>query len=784
MNSAMKLWISLLVLGVPAVAAAAPDLGPPQPFFQTYCVSCHGAEKQKGGVRLDDAAGIDADLWQNVYRQLASQEMPPDDKPRPTADERRGLMHTALARATERPAIATTGFRRLNQREYGNTVRDLLGLRQGTFDPGEYIYKDEVSAGFDTEAASLVISHELLLEYLRSAEKSLRRALFTTERTRPPARIIDVNLAKMTGTSRRYINVAPGHAITRSAGRDKLYDGESTRTMRYPGRYTITVTASGTDRDRYPVRFEPEEGPLIMGIGVMADSAESLALTGVLQQTFKLKDDVEQTFTFDTWIDKGHFPYLSFVNGSDKPITQVRATMRRGLLKDSADSEPYVGPGVRVSRFTIAGPYFDEWPAGSLRAVYAADQIPDLDDAAARAQVLERFATRAFRRPVTTEEMIPYVRFLEARHAASQDWAESLLRTLAAMMSSADFLYLREEGGELAPHALASRLSYFLWSTMPDAELTAHANSGNLTEPAVLRKQVARMLEDPRADQFSRSFADQWLALRTLGSMPPDVKSPDFRIYFRRKLEPAMRTETALYFRHVLRENRSVRDFIDSDYSILNAGLAELYEVPFPGGDEFTRVTFPSSARRGGILGHGSVLTLSANGVETSPVQRGHWVLKHFLGTPPPPPPKEVPALVPDLNGLKTVRELLAKHRSDAACLECHRQMDPLGFALEAYDPIGRLRSSYSKTMPVSTEGDFKGKPFNDVAGLKQIMLTQLRPFARNLVLRIAEYAKGRKLVAADFKTVEDILDRSAADEFRLKDLVTRIATSDLLTRR
>ncbi len=270
-----------------------------------------------------------------------------------------------------------------------------------------------------------------------------------------------------------------------------------------------------------------------------------------------------------------------------------------------------------------------------------------------------------------------------------------------------------------------------------------------------------------------------------------------------------MLEETRRYFGYVLNENRSVRDFIDSDYSFVNRGLANLYGVPFQpvagassgsvgpwtttaagspshstnrGG--FVKVTFPPNAQRGGLLGHGSILTLTANGVETSPVERGVWVLADLLGTPPPPPPKEVPAITPDLNGAETVRDLLEKHRSDAACMECHRRMDPLGFALEAYDPIGRFRTKYSKTQRVSTEGNYLGKNFADVTELKQILSTDIRPFARNLIIRIAEYAKGRTLVAADYATVESIVNETESNDYRLKDVVIAIATSELMTHR
>ena len=244
----------------------------------------------------------------------------------------------------------------------------------------------------------------------------------------------------------------------------------------------------------------------------------------------------------------------------------------------------------------------------------------------------------------------------------------------------------------------------------------------------------------------------------------------------------------------MFQENRSVEDFIDSDYTFLNSKLAGLYQVPFKargnadkgqtnkGQLVFTKL--PRSSRRGGILGHASILTLTSNGVETSPVERGVWVLEHFMGTPPPAPPEEVPALVPDQNGAQSVRQLLEKHRNDTACMKCHRRIDPIGFALESYDPIGRFRAKYSKRQKVSTEGRFNGQKFDNVTGLKQILSKDVRPFARNLIVRIAEYAKGRKLVAADYPTVEAILTATEKKNFRLKDIVYQIATSDLMTRK
>lgn len=782
----MKIIGLLLCFGIPTSASTADDIASHQPFFNKYCVQCHGAKKQKGDVRLDRLTELDAATFEAVYEQLAGELMPPDDQPQPALAERKMIMQQVLKLAKKNAAVAAPGLRRLNKREYGNTVRDLLGLHKGIFDPSEYIYNDEIDDGFDTSAESLVISNELLMEYMEAADKSLRHALFTSEASRPGPRVTDVNIGKMRGVGgSRYINSRKNHIICRCGGKAMVYDGQSSRTMTLPGRYTITVTAAAIDRDAYPVRFAPVKGPVIMGLGVQQDVAASVSVNPQILKTFKLKDEIDQTFTFDVWIDKDHFPYFSFVNGSGKPITQVRSNIRRRRIDRSEMKKPYRGPGIRISRFRIEGPFIDEWPPASIRTTYDTDEIPNLADPAVRQDVVLRFAKRAFRRKVTKAEVTPYLAFLEKQHSTGASWHEATIRTFAAMMSSMDFLYIREKQGELNPYELANRLSYFFWSTMPDRELFELAESGKLKDPMVLGQQVSRMLNDPRSKQFSTSFAKQWLALDKLGTMPPDAKG-EFRVYYSDRLEAAMLEETHRYFCFVLHENRSVRDFLDSDYSFVNKALADLYGIPFEGEGkrEFVRVTFPPGAKRGGLLGHGSILTLSANGVETSPIERGVWVLADLLGTPPPPPPKAVPALTPDLNGAVTVREMLEKHRSDKACMECHRRMDPLGFALEAYDPIGRFRTKYSPKQSVSTHGNYLGKDFADVTELKQILASDIRPFARSLIIRIAEYAKGRKLVAADYSPVEAILAESEKGDYKLNDLVRRIATSNLMTHR
>ena len=764
--------------------AHAQESAKTQGLLKQHCYQCHGADEAEGGVRLDQFATDDFDLFERIYEQLSSEQMPPGDEAQPTGKERKQLADHFLSLAQESSVPETAALRRLNKREYSNTVRDLLGLEEGIFDPAKFIYEDEVE-GFDTEAAALVTSNELLLEYLKAADFSLQQALFSLDPKQPSPEIINVGTRKMTGATGRFETRSRDAYIFR-IGRNKIYDRSANRLIDRPGRYRITVTASAIDKNRYPITIAPGDKAPILAIGVMSGDRLAVSEVDQYEESFTLQYNKEQTFQIERQIDKGFHPYLTFVNGPRNPMVVIRAGLRRKAITKEDVAGRYVGPGIRVTQFKIEGPFYDSWPPKSVRTTLDSDSIPDFDDAKARLFLLGRFAKRAFRRKVSREEMDLWVEYLESRRVASGTWEDAIIETMTAMMASPDFLYLRDDEGELDAWQLANRLSYLCWSTMPDDELFSLAASGELTDPEVLRQQVKRLLGDERSRRFSDSFASQWLALETLGTMPPDKKLfPQYNS----ALESAMRSETLQFFRYVFQENRSIEDFIDSDYTFLNNKLAELYGVPFKAGDKADKgkivlAKLPRNSGRGGILGHASILALTSNGVETSPVERGVWVLEHFMGTPPPPPPEEVPALVPDQNGAQTVRQLLEKHRSDTACMTCHRRIDPLGFALESYDPIGRFRTKYSKRQKVSTEGRFNGQPFDDVGGLKQILARDVRPFARNLIVRIAEYAKGRKLVAADYPTVEAILASTEKNNFRLQDMIYQIATSDLMTRK
>ena len=776
----MKSLLALLPT-LPFVQAEE-SFAPVKPFLTTYCVECHGPNKQKGEVRLDDIHAIDGALWANIYDQIQHSEMPPEDEKQPS-QEKRALIAKLVDQISRDDSFSiSTGYRRLNRSEYSNTVRELLGLKSELYDPAARIFEDEIDHAFDTNAHELVISNELLLEYLDSAERSLRTALYLDSFDPPSTKTTSFNPSKFKGGNQRYTTYKKKSVVFRGPG--TLFSKEASQKITVAGNYRITVSAAGVDRDNYPIKMPPISGPIKVSVGSRLDGRIGEESNSRHIKTFDLKDEEFETIEIEMWLEKGAYPWVRFANGAGKPAATIRSGIRRKKLKPSETPKNYRGPGVEIASFTIEGPLDLEWPPATYKTIFHTDEIPDFDKAKVRADLIKKFVTRAYRRPVKEAELQDYQIYLNQQHRKTESWHEAFIKTFAAVMSSPDFLYIKEPIGELPPFALANRLSYFLWSAMPDLELFKLAYTEDLLTPEVYAAQIDRLIEDPRSSEFVNRFATQWLSLDVLGTMRPGTKGP-YKAYYKGRYESAIRTETLTYFRHILFENQPIGDFLDSDYTFLNNTLAQAYDIPFKGDAAFKKVTLPEDSIRGGLLGHGSILSLTSNGVETLPVTRGHWVLDELLGIPPPPPPEEVPALVPDLTGVDTPRAQLVRHREDPSCFECHKQMDPIGLALENFDVIGRYREKYEKRGPkIDPAGEIKGSTFKTLPKLRKLLRAREHEFAISLTSKIAEYAKGRKLNRNDLELVEQIATQAKADDYRFRSLLRRILMSKLMRNR
>ena len=806
----------------------------PLHFVQEHCISCHGEKKQKGDRRFD-GLGIDFEdqdtvwAWEEVLDMLNLGEMPPEEETQPDSEQVKEMVSWITEKLEQsivlKEAQEVTGLRRMNRQEYLNTIRDLLNLNVDSFDPTDSFPADEREEGFENLSGTLVLSDYLLERYLDAAAKAIDKAVNFGK----PVDMDPVYLVPDDFTDRTYhfrpqiwftINVDGeyidfGHGDAKS---DRLY---ASRFKGAPtdGYYTIRIRAEGVNRknsyDSALMNYDPEE-PIKMQLLVtdprVAYPGRKYNNSDRVLATVSLKDNEIETYEFRVWMDEGFVPIVRYPNGP-QPFKQVlsRLTARHHLdvvpsnWRDGVAAQPsenqkiylsdvYEGPRLRFYGMEIHGPETEIWPPRSHQALFGKKSVSPQQ--VNPEEVVMRFGSRAFRRPLLEKERERYVAFYQSQIAAGESPEKALKAMLTAILASPNFVYIQtplDEASRLSDEevpqkmdqfALASRLSYFLWSSMPDQPLFAAAAKGKLNDPEALKRQVTRMLQDPKARAMANQFTDSWLHLNKLGEMPPDTGK--FSVYHERFLEPLMKEETRRYFHHVLVNNRPIEEFIDSDYSFVNRYIADLYGFEGVQGDHFRKVRFADRNMRGGILGHASILTATSNGVETSPVIRGIWILENILGTPPSPPPPDVDPLEPDIRGATTIREQLQKHRQVETCYECHRKIDPLGFAMESYDPIGRYRNFYrndqgSVTHKIETSGELpSGETFENMSELKDILLERKDLFTRCLTEKLLTFALGRKLTFGDRATVTQICEDLENRGNGLQDLVELVVLSDV----
>ncbi len=786
-------------------------------YLQTHCIRCHGNEEQNADRRFDllKSELLDqqtAEQWQEILDIVNLGEMPPEDEPQPSSAATKQFVAAItrqlnVARESLNSA-AHARFRRLNRYEYRNTIRDLLGVNVESFDPTTSFPADDRIDGFENIGEHLVLSDYLLQCYLEAASRSIDKAVQIRTVVQPIAEVLrakDMCRDKYHFRPLVYFEVNPTGDYVDVAHSDpslkRIYAGRF-KGVPADGDYTIRVKAEGINREHpYPPkllqvdRTEPIKMQVIVTDPQVARPPAGQNSSDRVVATVPLTDHKSNVYEFRTWMDKGFVPVIRYANGpldfKQSLIQVLKVHHPDSLTSNWRDvfatkpseildvwlSDAYQGPRMRIHQMEIAGP--------EVKPDSATDLLVDKNK-----QALKRFLFQAFRRPPLESEITRYQTFFESRLDGGESEETAYLTTCKAILCSPNFLYVETppDSGESDQQAfrLASRLSYFLWSSMPDEPLLDAAASGSLSEPETLIVHMQRMLKDPRAEAFIENFTNSWLRLNELGSRPPDTLK--FSAYYDRQLEPLMRRETQLFFGEILHKNLSIENFIDSDFTFANRYLAQHYGLPEIVGDEFRQVSLPKESLRGGLLGQASVLTATANGVETSPVTRGIWVLENILGSPPPPPPADVSPLEPDIRGATTIRQQLAKHRNVATCAECHRKIDPSGFAMESFDAIGsfrlRYRDSTGKAVStVDTAGTLPtGESFENIAELKILLLKQKEEFAHCLTEKMLTYALGREVGFQDRPTVEAIADQLAAQGYGLQDLVQLIVTSDVFT--
>lgn len=807
--------------GDPAAQGFEADVGR---FLKKYCIACHGPDDPSGERRFDtldgrianDNAVVD---YQEMLDQLNLSEMPPEDAEQPAEAERlqaidwltKRVAKFHEARVAQRPEVV---LRRLNAREYRNTIRDLMGLNLSMFDPAESFPRERTAEHLDNVGQSLVTSGFLMGQYLESAERIVEKALLPTERPEKQSwKFVDdfhqqpeidqvhrktngyewLTLYDVVGADKHEGAYAPIHAFAEGVPED--------------GFYAIRFQAEALNREHpYEDAFlgRDREEPLRLGIVAGNQSAGTLHLPQPVEPLLAELDlaDEPKWYAVRVWLDRGFTPRFTFRNGlmdarnlwsriQKRYPDQFPKLKSKGIVEARFNAIAHGAlPQIRIDAVEIEGPFYDEWPTQARQRLLGPQGDSDLlaESSVALRRQLARFMTRAYRRPVESEEVDRIEALISRQRSRRKSFVEAYGDGLKAVLCSPKFLYLDEgRQDKISQWALASRLSYFLWSSMPDEALFEAAANGRLASPQNVREQVQRMLKDPKSSAFVNDFLDSWLNLRDLGATPPDRGS--FRAYYQYDLQDAMLQETRLFTRYLLDNNLSIRNFLDSDFTFVNKRLAAHYGIDVPesirlDAGKFCRVSL-TDRRRGGLLGQASVLTVTANGIDTSPVVRGVWMLENVLGTPPSPPPPDVEPLDPDVRGAKSIREQLEKHRDVPSCYECHRRIDPLGFALENFDPIGRWRETYSKRVPVRAAGKLpNGREFKDIGELKRLLAAQESLFARSLTQKLLSYASGRLLGPSDRPQVDRIVERLQQRQGGFRDLILLVATSDLFRNR
>jgi hypothetical protein len=796
-------------------------------FLSTYCLDCHDAATAEGEREFEsfgfplklESQLITAD---EIIDQVTLRAMPPEDFDQPTDEELIAVVDALrtrikLARDRFQSSGSRTVMRRLSHREYENTLATLFDRRIDTLGLTADFPKENTTEHMDTIGASLVTSGFLLDQYFQAANR-LVEARLGKPKMEPRTWHFRDNFQQyeeLSGPHRKAFNYEylclyeQPNTDTRQGGYGHIED--FLEGVPVAGLYDIEVHAQALHRDTHydPEIFridfsEPFQLAVVPGDVTLGHIHYPQTIEPVLG-TVVVPDEEPEWVKFRVWLEAGQTPRFIFPNGPYESRASVIEINRR--YKDEFEGKDYrtgvsrghillhgALPHIRIGEIKIHGPL--EEPVGGKEevAVFGRDGFqPE--------QALPQlfgFARRAFRRPLNDSDRERIAAMYRSRMEEGASERQAALDAIKLILCSPSFLYLSEITPEdqtlLNAYDLAARLSYALWAAPPDEELDAVAESGELTNPAELRKQVMRMLDDERSNAFVNGFVDSWLNLREIGDQPPPRQAaPE---YYAEHLAASMKQEARLFFRRLLTEDGPVTDFIDADYTFVDKRLAKLYQLPEAKtlrlADGFQRVSLANHERRGGVLGMAGVLTVSANGVDTSPVTRGVWVMENLLGSPPPPPPDEVPEIESDVSGATTIRERLAKHSQDSTCNVCHRKIDPLGYALESFDPIGRWRDKYPKRNrrgagpKVDPSGVLSsGQTYADFEEFKEVLLqTRADQFKRCLIEKLLSYSAGRKMERVDQYEIDDILETVSSNGDGLRSMVVEVLASEIFRSR
>jgi hypothetical protein len=762
--------------------AQQPSAGPPLPaaahrdVINRYCVSCHNDRTKKGGLALDTVAshevGENPDVWEKVLRKVRARQMPPAGMPRPDEGTYEAAI-VSLETSLDRAAAAqpnpgrTDALRRLNRTEYQNAIRDLLALE---VDVASLLPADDSSYGFDNVTVG-DLSPTLLDRYVSASEKISRLAVGRPGRSPGGDTIrIEPDL-----TQEEHLNGLPlgtrGGAMVRY-------------TFPLDGEYEIQIRLARDRNEHVEGLSEAHDLELLLDrervqvFTVKPPQREA----GFSEDYQPSHDNIDQHLKVRVPVSAG--PHALGVAFLKNPSALLETARQPYQAHFNFYRHPRIQPA--IYSISIVGPYAAKGPGEtpSRRRIFVSRPAkPDEEEDSAK-RILAALMRRAYRRPVTSADLQgPLELYRKAR--AEEGFEAGIEMALSAVLVSPEFLFrVEQDPAAIPPNTvyrisdleLASRLSFFLWSSIPDDELLDLAVAGKLHEPAMLERQGRRMLADSRSRTLVTNFASQWLHLRNLASITPDMRLfPDFDD----NLRQAFRQETELFVESILREDRSALDLLSANFTYVNERLAKHYGIPHVYGSRFRRITLDEDSRRGGLLRQASILTVTSYATRTSPVLRGKWILDNILGIPPPPPLPDVPALKDNtVDGNLSVRKRLAEHRTNATCATCHNLIDPVGLSLEKFDAIGRWRASEGGA-PIDASGGLPdGSRFADIHGLEQALLRRPELFVGTFAEKLLTYATGRGVETYDAPAIRTIVREARSQDFRVSSIILGIVKS------
>ena len=783
------------LLGVTILCAEPPkEL---KPFLQKHCNDCHDAESNKGGL---DLTKLGADLsqpeamakWVRIFDRVDQGEMPPKKKAKPDPLEKSLFSKTLATGITivDRANKATV-LRRLNRNEFEQTLNDLLGVNE---ELTPLLPEDGRAQGFDKVGEALDLSSVHLQRTMDAARQALNAAMNKGD---APVKT-DITIGFADGRNAQHIGKSwhkldDGSVVVFSEGGYPAVMADFEATV--PGLYRVTLSGRSFQNTK-PVMATIFTGAFGSGTPTRFLSTQEFSVEGSeikLELQLKARDKVRL------------FPSLREFDYN---------------MNQKTGPGKYPGPGLALKPMRVEGPLVPQWPGLGHKLMFGDLPNAPTAEAAKRmkyerrrtqqmyettstqpsvdgSRLIKGFMARVSREKSAADQADPYIKLFESELKSGSSFEESLMTAYTAILCSPANLYFHERSGRLDAWAVASRLSYMLWGTAPDAELRLNAESGALLKPATLRAQTDRLIADPRSQRFVSDFTDQWLSLRNI-----ELTTPDKQLYpeFDDALKSAMVEETRRFFAEILAKNLNTTNFLDSDWTILNNRLARHYGIPGVEGVAFRKVALKPEFHRGGILTHASILKVSANGNNTSPVVRGAWVLDRILGTPPPPPPPGIPGVEPDIRGATTLRQSLEKHRTIESCNSCHAKIDPPGFALENYDVEGGWQTNYRSLgkqfksppdikrvqwrvgPPVDASGTTAdGKSFTNLSEFKQkVLLAKPETFTLALARKLAAYGSGRAMGFSDRTELERITHETFTHGNGLRDLIHGIVQSEI----